>query len=281
MAETDGAKTKKAGSRKQGSRKRAKPTVGTGKFKPSITAAAVVDRLVAEAPLPEWRPHGDPVGELALTLLSQNTSDTNSGRAYQHLLAAFADWDAVIAASAEAVEEAIRVGGLAKTKAPRMQALLSELRERLGPEWDASILRTMPMPEAKQWLTSLPGVGPKTAACVMLFSLGRPALPVDTHVERVSKRLGLVHTKVSAANAHDVLEAQMDAELYYDYHVAVIRHGRRVCKAPTPICDLCVLIDACPSALFYERGTVDGATGERGRPGGAKRRAVKGKTAKG
>ena len=244
-------------------RRRRPPTIGTGKFKPVISAADVVDRLVAEAPLPEWRPHQDPVGELTLTLLSQNTSDTNSGRAYQHLLARFPDWDAVIEASVDEVEDAIRVGGLAKTKAPRMQALLTELHERLGDGWDASLLRTMPMPEAKEWLISLPGVGPKTAACVMLFSLGRPALPVDTHVERVSKRLGLVHAKVNAANSHDVLESQMDPELYYDYHVSVIRHGRRVCKAPLPVCDLCVLADSCPSAFFVERGSPDGATGKR------------------
>jgi endonuclease-3 len=249
--------------KKTSKRRRHPPTVGRGKFKPSISAAEVVDRLVAEVPLPEWRPHQDPVGELALTLLSQNTSDTNSGRAYQQLLARFPNWDAVIEARVDEVENAIRVGGLAKTKAPRMQALLTELRERLGDEWDASLLRTMPMPEAKAWLISLPGVGPKTAACVMLFSLGRPALPVDTHVERVSKRLGLLHAKVSAVNAHDLLEGQMDSELYYDYHVAVIRHGRRVCKAPLPICDLCVLADSCPSAFFVERGGPDGATGKR------------------
>ncbi len=243
-------------------RRRRPPDVGIGRFKPRISAPEIVDRLVAEAPLPEWRPHEDPVGELVLTLLSQHTADTNSGRAYQQLLARFPNWDAVITAEAKEVEDAIRVGGLAKTKAPRVQALLPELRDRLGDEWDASPLRTKPMPEAKEWLISLPGVGPKTAACVMLFSLGRPALPVDTHVERVSKRLGLLHAKVNAVYAHNLLEGQMDAELYYDYHVTVIRHGRRVCKAPIPTCDLCVLADSCPSAFFAERGGPDGATGK-------------------
>ncbi len=251
-------------STRSGTRRRRKPpTQGTGSFRPSLTAAQVVDRLIAEAPLPEWRPHQDAVSELALTLLSQNTSDTNSGRAYQNLIARFPSWDAVVDAPVGEIEEAIRVGGLAKTKSPRLQALLGEVRDRLGPEWDASKLRSMPMGEAKEWLTSLPGVGPKTAACVLLFSLGRPALPVDTHVERVSKRLGLVHTKVTPARAHDVLEAQMDAELYYDYHVSVIRHGRRVCKAPLPVCDQCVVSDGCPSAFFAEQGTRDGATGRR------------------
>ncbi len=213
-----------------------------------LTPEEIVERLTAEAPLPSWRPHGDAVGELALTLLSQNTSDTNSGRAYQRLLQRYPNWDAVIAAPVAEVEETIRVGGLAKTKAPRMQALLSTVRAELGPAWDASMLGDMPIDEAKAWLTSLPGVGPKTAACVLLFALGRPALPVDTHVHRVSQRLGLIGKKVNAVDTHDALEAQMPTSLYYDYHVALIRHGRRVCKAQRPLCGECVLAPGCPSA---------------------------------
>ena len=219
--------------------------------KSPLTPADVVERLEAEAPLTPWRPHRDPVAELVLTLLSQNTSDHNSGRAFQRLIATFPDWDAVIAAPLAAVEEAIRVGGLAKTKAPRLQALLQSLRERLGDAWDAATLDTMPIPEAKEWLTSLPGIGPKTAACVLLFSLGRPALPVDTHVHRISQRLGLIGPRVNAVAAHDALEDQMAPALYYGYHVAVIRHGRRVCKAPRPLCDACVLNDVCPSAFTF------------------------------
>ncbi len=211
------------------------------------TAEEIVELLTAEAPLPSWRPHGDAVGELALTLLSQNTSDTNSGRAYQRLLGRYPNWDAVIAAPVAEVEETIRVGGLAKTKAPRMQALLEKVRAELGPTWDASMLREMPMDEAKAWLMSLPGVGPKTAACVLLFALGRPALPVDTHVHRLSQRLGLIGKKVNAVAAHGALEAQMPPSLYYDYHVAVIRHGRRVCKSQMPLCGECVLAGGCPS----------------------------------
>ena len=107
----------------------------------------------------------------------------------------------------------------------------------------------MPIDEAKAWLTALPGVGPKTAACVLLFALGRPALPVDTHVHRVSQRLGLIGPKVNAEDAHSALEAQMPPKLYYDYHVSVIRHGRRVCKALRPLCEACVLSQGCPSAF--------------------------------
>ena len=221
--------------------------------KPSrpLRPSAIINRLTREAPLTPWRATNDPVTELVLTLLSQNTSDTNSGRAFQQLLKRYPDWDAVLAAPVEELEETIRPGGLARTKAPRMQALLSQLRERLGPDWDASRLATMPIDEAKAWLTELPGIGPKTAACVLLFSLGRPALPVDTHVHRVSQRLGLIGSKTSAVAAHDMLEAQMPEQHYYGFHVSVIRHGRRVCQARTPRCRECVLRDRCPSATDF------------------------------
>ena len=213
-----------------------------------LRPSAIINRLTKESPLTPWRPTNDPVAELVLTLLSQNTSDTNSGRAFQQLLKRYSDWDAVLDAPVEELEETIRPGGLARTKAPRMQALLSQLRERLGPDWDASLLAEMPIDEAKRWLTGLPGVGPKTAACVLLFSLGRPALPVDTHVHRVAQRLGLIGPKVAAVPAHDLLESLMPAHRYYDFHVTLIRHGRRVCHKQRPKCHECVLADRCPSA---------------------------------
>ena len=224
-----------------------------GAVKP-LRATAIINRLVKEAPLTPWRPTGDPVTELVLTLLSQNTSDTNSGRAFQQLLARYPDWDAVLAGDPAELEETIRPGGLAPTKAKRMRELLEQLRERLGPEWDASLLATLPIGEAKQWLVSLPGVGPKTAACVLLFSLGRDALPVDTHVHRVSQRLGLIGAKVNAVKAHDALEAQLLPAKYYDFHVSIIRHGRRVCHARRPKCGACVLRDRCPSAEDFVGG---------------------------
>ena len=219
-----------------------------------LAPSEIIARLDAEAPIPAWRAHGDPVAELVLTLLSQNTSDTNSGRAYQSLVARFPDWDVVLAAPVEEIEEAIRIGGLAKTKAPRLKALLAELRERLRGEWDASHLETLPLKDAKAWLTSLPGIGPKTAACVLLFALKRPALPVDTHVHRVCQRLGLINEKTSAAAAHELLESQLRRGQVYPFHVALIRHGRRVCKARRPHCEQCVLSDRCPSAGLGRAG---------------------------
>ena len=156
-----------------------------------LTPREILDLLNAEYGTPSPRPHRDPLSELILTILSQNTSDTNSGRAFARLLAAFPDWRAVMTADVRSVEEAIRPGGLAPSKAPRIQAMLGEIWARQG-SLDLSFLQSMLIDEARAWLRSLPGVGPKTAACVLLFSLGKPALPVDTHVLRVARRLGLV-----------------------------------------------------------------------------------------
>ncbi len=197
------------------------------------------------------RPHGDPMAELVLTLLSQNTSDHNSGRAFQRLLARFPAWDAVLGAPTADVEEAIRPGGLAPTKAPRLQALIATVRERTAERggeqpYDLRFLEALPLAEAKAWLRGLPGVGPKTAACVLLFALGRPALPVDTHVERVSRRLGLVPPRMPVERLHDELEATLDPGSVHAFHVDLIQHGRRTCHARRPACGSCVLSARCP-----------------------------------
>ncbi len=188
---------------------------------------------------------GAPVSELVLTLLSQHTSDHNSGKAMHRLLEHFPRWDQIIAAPTSEVEDAIRPGGLAPTKAPRLQALLAEVKERTD-DYDLSELAELPLDEAKAWLRSLPGVGPKTAACVLLFALGRPALPVDTHVERVAHRLGLVPKKTSAEKAHVILEKKLAPDEVYAFHVDLIQHGRRTCHARGPRCDDCPLLARCP-----------------------------------
>ena len=203
---------------------------------------AILDETYGRAPQQVSRA---PMFELVLTLLSQNTSDRNSGQAMHRLLERFATWDDVLAAPVRDVEEAIRVGGLAPTKSRRMQELLAEVRARC-PDWDLGVLRALPLEEAKAWLTSLRGVGPKTAACVLLFALGRPALPVDTHVERVAKRLGLVAAKMPADRAHAALEALLAPDDVYAFHVDLIQHGRRTCHARAPGCDTCPLEARCP-----------------------------------
>jgi len=166
------------------------------------TPAEIIDLLRQEYGELRWRPHSDPMSELVRTILSQNTSDANSGRAFARLLVRFPTWELLLGADPTAIAEAIRVGGLARVKAPRIKASVEEVWARLG-SFDLSFLAEMPLEEAKAWLRSLPGVGPKTAACVLLFALGRPALPVDTHVYRVAKRLGLVAPGVGTGNAAD------------------------------------------------------------------------------
>jgi len=189
----------------------------------------------------------DPLEELVFTVLSQNTSDANSSRAYASLRERFPTWEALAAARPEQVAEAIRVGGLARIKAPRILRILGEIRRREG-RLDLSWMRRAPDEEVRAYLSSLPGVGPKTVAVVLAFSLGRPAIPVDTHVHRVARRLGLVPPRASAEAAHRILEDLVPPELRVPLHVGLIRLGREVCASRRPRCEICPLADLCPTA---------------------------------
>jgi endonuclease III len=193
----------------------------------------------------------DPLDELVLTVLSQHTSDLNAERAFADLRRAFpGGWPEVVEAPVTAVADAIRSGGLANSKAPRIQAILREVREREG-AFDLSRLRDVPDADARDYLMSLPGIGPKTAAVVISFALGRDAMPVDTHVHRVTKRLGLIPPKASAEKADRLLHELIPDGLRTPMHVGFIRLGREICKAPTPRCRLCPLKDICPTAPRY------------------------------
>jgi endonuclease-3 len=187
-----------------------------------------------------------------LTLLSQNTADYNSGRAFARLLQRFPDWQSVIDAPLDEVEDAIRPGGLAPTKAPRLQAMLTEIKARTG-GFDLRFLEDLPVDQAREWLRSLPAVGPKTAACVLLFGLGMPGLPVDTHVFRVATRLGIVEEKLGPEKAQTALEALVPPEEHFSFHILLIRHGRHTCTARAPACDRCPLRPECPYAQANER----------------------------
>ncbi len=188
----------------------------------------------------------DPLEELVLTVLSQHTSDVNAARAFASLRARLPTWEAVARARPATIADAIRSGGLANVKAPRIRSILREIHDREG-RYDLSFLREMSDGEAARYLSSLNGVGPKTAAIVLAFSLGRNALAVDTHVHRVARRLGLIPPNVSAERAHVLLEELVPPELRVPMHVGLIRLGREVCKAARPRCEVCPLNDVCPT----------------------------------
>jgi endonuclease-3 len=199
------------------------------------------DRLRAAYGRPVVRAHRAPVDELILTVLSQNTSDRNRDVAYTRLRARFGSWAEVRDAPVAEVEDAIRPGGLAPTKAVRIQEILRALGDD-----DLMELEHMPLEAARALLTDLPGVGRKTAACVLMFAFGRPDIPVDTHVFRVGTRLGLFRPGGSLEEAHDEMLRLAAPEDAYEIHVSLIRHGRRTCTARNPRCLECPLLSLCP-----------------------------------
>jgi endonuclease III len=211
----------------------------------SIHAREINARLLDSYGAPPPQAPADPLRELITTMLSQHTSDVNSARAFAALLQRFGSLDAVRRAAVEEIEAAIRSGGLARTKAPRIKRVLEQLHSERG-RLDLDFLGELPVSEARRYLTSLGGVGPKTAACVLLFALGKPAIPVDTHVHRVSRRLGLIGPRASAQQAQLLLEAIVPPDQAYNFHVNLIRHGRRTCRAQRPLCTACPLEDICP-----------------------------------
>jgi endonuclease-3 len=206
-------------------------------------ALTIHQLLIEEYGQREWRPR-EPLNVLISAILSQNTSDVNRDQAWRRLKERFPTWESVLAADAADIADAIRPGGLADIKAPRIQEVLRAVRRERG-EFTLDFLAEMELDEARRWLTSLHGVGPKTAAIVLLFSLGKPAFPVDTHVHRVSRRLGLIAPKTSRERAHEVLEALLPPEIYYTFHLNLIAHGREICKSQRPRCDTCVLREHC------------------------------------
>ena len=210
------------------------------------------DRLRRVYGVPRAKPHGHPIAELILTVLSQSTNDRNRDVAYLGLRERFPRWEAVRDAPVDEIEEAIRPGGISRVKSARIKSILRAISEtssdgELSLDW----LPGLSVEEAQSYLTSLPGVGRKTAACVLLFALGMHDVPVDTHVSRVSTRLGLLRPGAPFEEQHDVFLAFTPPGQELELHLNLLRHGRRTCHARRPDCGACVLNDICPSAFSF------------------------------
>lgn len=189
----------------------------------------------------------DILDELIFTVLTQNTSDINAEKSFGNLKLVYKSWEEIITSPNLKLEKTIRSGGLAKQKSERIKKILSEIYTRLE-KFDLSILKTMSYDEVKNWLISLPGVGPKTTAVVMSFALQLPAFPVDTHIHRISKRLGFIKNKTSAEKAHIIMEKLVPPQDKFYFHILLITHGRKICKAINPKCSSCPISLYCPSA---------------------------------
>jgi endonuclease-3 len=220
---------------------------------PTIHLARVYEKLIATYGEPKNEPDNEPLGGLIATILSQHTSDSNSERAYQQLVTAFPTWEAVRDAATDTIAEAIKCGGLAAIKSVRIQDVLHTLTEQQQEQGETKTLTEFlsdelakrPTEEALCYLRKLPGVGPKTAACVLMFHLDRPAFPIDTHVWRTARRLGLIGLEVSADVAHTLFAKVTPPEWVYPLHVNLIRHGRQICHAQRPACKACPLYNEC------------------------------------
>lgn len=212
-------------------------------------AVALYDRLKAHFGEPEWVPDPDPatevIDELIHTILSANTNDVNSGRAFDELKARFGpDWDAVRNAPLDAIKDAIRVAGMYNQKAPNIVATLEAIKADRD-NYDLRFLDELPIEEAMTYLTALPGVGHKTASIVMLFCFNREAFPVDTHIQRISQRVGIGTRRSSPAQLKKRWEAHLPPDQYYALHINLIRHGRTICDARAPKCEDCPLQEIC------------------------------------
>jgi endonuclease-3 len=210
---------------------------------PARRVRALRARLREMYGVPVMAPHGDPLGELVLTVLSQSTNDRNRDVAFLRLRDRFPAWEAVRDAPVEEIEEAIRPGGISKVKSVRIREIL----DAIGDPLDLSWMRDAPVASSQEYLVGLPGVGRKTAACVLLFAFGMPDVPVDTHVSRVGTRLGLFRPGAPFEELHDAMLALTPRGGALELHVNLLRHGRRTCHARRPFCEECALLRVCPT----------------------------------
>ena len=192
-----------------------------------------------------WQCWGRGVDILVETILSQNTSNANSSAGFRRLRRRFRSWNQVMNAAVEEVEKCIRISGLSRVKAPRIQSILRQIKADQG-KIDLEFLKERSAEDAYEYLMRFDGVGPKTANCVLLFSFGMPVFPVDTHIHRIAIRLGLIPERSSPEEAHRLLKEMIEPEHRYEMHILLIEHGRRTCKARSPVCERCELVAMCP-----------------------------------
>ena len=206
--------------------------------------APVAEALTTVYGTLDWTRNQDGMDELISCILSQSTSDANRDRGFARLKAQYPSWEALRFAELDELVDVIRPAGLANQKAPRIQGALAQIHAFAG-DYSIDFLNAMSVQEAKDWLCALKGIGPKTAAIVLCFAYGRPAFPVDTHIYRVCKRIGFIPQKLSANDAHPVMEAIAPPDDYYQFHIQLIQHGRDTCHARKPACERCAISQHC------------------------------------
>jgi endonuclease-3 len=211
----------------------------------------IIQNLKAVYGVPQCEPDLDPLDVLIQTILSQSTTNVNSHRAFESLKQRFPDWQSARRARVTSIETAIKSGGLARQKSIRIKQLLNEIYERRG-SLDLTFLATAPIEEAVEFLSSFKGVGPKTIACTLLFSCNRSIFPIDTHIFRIARRLALIPEKCSDEEAHRLMTAMIPDGRFYEIHVNIIRHGRKVCRPQNPLCQQCCLVEYCH---YYEKNS--------------------------
>jgi endonuclease-3 len=204
----------------------------------------VLQNLKTVYGVPELEAHVDPLDVLIETILSQSTTNINSQRAFASLKKRFPNWEAARRARPSAIEAAIRSGGLARQKSVIIKQILNDIKDRRG-SLDLSFLHTAPLEEARAFLSSFKGVGPKTVACVLLFACKRPVFPIDTHIFRIARRLNLIPQRGSDQEAHRMMEEIIPQERFYEAHINLIRHGRKICRPQNPLCEACCLVEYC------------------------------------
>ena len=212
-----------------------------------ITPERIIEELSALYGIFEQTPRYNALDELIFTVLTQHTSDLNAERAFDRLRETIPTWEEVMVADQQSIADSIFHGGMSNQKSKRIKDILAAILDRHG-ALEIDFLREYSLEVARDWLMELPGVGPKTAAVVMSFALGMPAFPVDTHIHRVSKRLGLIDEKTTADAAHAIMEGKVPPELRFQLHMQLITHGRQICKARRPLCGECPLSVGCPSS---------------------------------